>query len=408
MSKEELAERAGVPPGFLDRIVGLGLLAAGDGDRFTNGDVRRVRLFRSLENGDLALESVGAVVRSGALSFEFLDAPAWDRLGGQLTSTTYRELSSDTGLDLELLRSVRESMGYARPEAEDFVTEEEMESVPLLRTTIAAGVESTALERQVRTWGDSIQRIADSDRAFFSEQLQAPLLAAGLTWSDMMRAATEASAAMAMLVDPAMLALYHAHSQHTWMANAIEGVEATLEAAGLHKSDGHPQAMCFLDLSGYTRLTEERGDEAAAQMSATLAKVVQTGSHARGGRPIKWLGDGVMVHFSEPASAVLFALEMREDIPAADLPLPHIGIAAGPLVFQYGDYFGRTVNVAARIAAHAIAGQVLTNEDVVRLTIDPGVEFADVGPVELKGVSAPMRLSEARRRAVRDGSSSTG
>jgi adenylate cyclase len=406
ISKEDLAARSGVAIGFLDRLLELGLLTADVGGRFGNGDVRKARLFRSLENGGVTMESVGAIVQSGAFSFEFLDSPSWDRLGGHLSSTTYRELSADTGLDLELLRTIRESMGNARPEPEDPVREEEMEAIPVLRTVIGMGVDSAALERQVRTWGDSMRRIADSDRAFYRAQVEEPLLAAGLTWSDMLRVATEASAAMAPLIDPAMLALYHAHSEHTWIASVIEAVEATLENAGLHENAGRSPAMCFLDLSGYTRLTEERGDEAAAQMAATLAKLVQTGSHARGGRPIKWLGDGVMVHFPEPSSAVLFALQMRDEIPVADLPLPHVGIAAGPLVFQDGDYYGRTVNVAARIAAHANAGQVLASEDVVRLTTDASIEFADVGPVELRGVSRPVRLSEARRRDLTGGGSS--
>ena len=112
---------------------------------------------------------------------------------------------------------------------------------------------------------------------------------------------------------------------------------------------------------------------------------------------MKWLGDGVMVCFREPSAAVLFALEIQEDIPAADLPSAHVGIDAGPLIFQDGDYFGRTVNIAARIAARARAGQVLVSDDVMQVTADPGVEFVDIGSVELKGVSRPVRLHEARR-----------
>ena len=73
----------------------------------------------------------------------------------------------------------------------------------------------------------------------------------------------------------------------------------------------------------------------------------------RGGVPAKWLGDGVMSYFREPAGAVLAALEMVEELPAAGLPPAHVGVAAGPVVVQGGDYFGRTVNLAARIAGHA-------------------------------------------------------
>jgi adenylate cyclase len=67
------------------------------------------------------------------------------------------------------------------------------------------------------------------------------------------------------------------------------------------------------------------------------------------------------------------------------------------VIFQDGDYFGRTVNLAARIAAYAKGSQVLVSEDARQVTTDPGVEFIDIGSVDLKGVSRPVRLHEARR-----------
>jgi class 3 adenylate cyclase len=288
-------------------------------------------------------------------------------------------------------------MGFARPGPDDRVREDELDGVALVRALIAAGVDPVAMERHVRTWGESIRRIAEADANFYRTQFQEPLLKAELNWSEIIRLGTEASTMFVPLLDPALLSMYHAQSEHTWMANVVEAVEATLEKAGLHRSVSHPPAMCFLDLSGYTRLTEERGDEAAAEMSATLGKLVQRGSHERGGRPVKWLGDGVMVFFREPAAAVPFALEMLEHIPEAELLPAHVGIDAGPVIFQDGDYFGRTVNLAARIAAYAKGSQVLVSEDARQVTTDPGVEFIDIGSVDLKGVSRPVRLHEARR-----------
>src|SRR5205823_11071912 len=116
------------------------------------------------------------------------------------------------------------------------------------------------------------------------------------------------------------------HSEHAWVANVVEAVGATLEKAGLHHPVDEPPAMCFLDLSGYTRLTEERGDEAAAEMAATLGGLAQRSAHDHGGRPVKWLGDGVMLYFTEPDRAVLSALELADGVPAAGLPPPHTGI----------------------------------------------------------------------------------
>jgi adenylate cyclase len=396
-TREELAERAGVSVDYLDRLVELRIVSPGDGDSpFSEGDVRRARFVHGLEQGGVPLEAVGSAVESSDLSFAFFDASYWDRFGG-LAEKTYRELSAETGLSLDLLQTIRESMGFARPGPDDRVREDELDPVALVRTLIATGVDPVAMERHVRIWGESIRRIAEADGNFYLTQIEIPLLRAGLSWSEMLQAGSEATVMLAPLLDPALLSVYHAQSEHTWMANVVEAVEATLEKAGLHRSISHPPAMCFLDLSGYTRLTEERGDEAAAEMSAILGKLVQRSSHGHGGRPVKWLGDGVMVYFRDPAAAVIFALEMLEQIPAADLPPAHVGIDAGPLIFQDGDYFGRTVNMAARIAAYARAGEVLVSEDVRQVAREPGVEFVDIGSVDLKGVSRPVRLHEARR-----------
>ena len=112
---------------------------------------------------------------------------------------------------------------------------------------------------------------------------------------------------------------------------------------------------------------------------------------------MKWLGDGVMVHFRDPAGAVLAALQLVEQLPEAGLPPAHVGVAAGPVVVQGGDYFGRTVNLAARIAAHASASRVLVSEPVAEGAPPQGVTFVELGQVPLKGIAQPVRLLEARR-----------
>ena len=396
ITREELAHRAGVAVDDVDRLVGAGVITPGEGLTFSSGDVWRARFLFGLEEGGVPLQAVGAAVRAGDLSFEFFDAPYWDRFGG-LSDKTYADVSRETGLGLGLLAAIRESNGYATPSPDVRRRVDELASIELVKTSIAAGASPDALERQVRVWGESIRRIADADSSFWHEQVEVPLLDAGLSQSQMLAAAGAASAAMAPLLDPALLSTYHAQSEHTWMASVVEAVEATLEEAGLHESGGHPPAMCFLDVSGYTRLTEEQGDAAAVEVSTKLGELVRRNTSDRAGRPVKWLGDGVMVHFKEPARAVGFALEMRDDVPSAGLPPVHVGIAAGPLIYQSGDYFGRTVNLASRIAAYATADQVLVDDQTTLATTDRDVAFHEIGAVELRGVAQPVRLSEARR-----------
>jgi class 3 adenylate cyclase len=86
---------------------------------------------------------------------------------------------------------------------------------------------------------------------------------------------------------------------------------------------------------------------------------------------------------------------MVEQAPAVGLPPAHIGIHAGPVIFQDGDVYGRTVNIASRLASVAQAGEVVVSDDVARRT--EGVRFQDMGPTDLKGLEAPMLLFRAER-----------
>jgi adenylate cyclase len=104
-----------------------------------------------------------------------------------------------------------------------------------------------------------------------------------------------------------------------------------------------------------------------------------------------------MFYFPDPAQGVMAALEMLEAVTTGALPPAHVGIHAGPVVFQEGDYFGRTVNVAARIADYARPGEVLVSQEVVDEVGRTPVAFTEIGPVELKGVSGTLRLYQANR-----------
>jgi adenylate cyclase len=79
----------------------------------------------------------------------------------------------------------------------------------------------------------------------------------------------------------------------------------------------------------------------------------------------------------------------------AGLPSAHVGLHAGPVLFQEGDYFGRTVNVAARVADYARPGEVLATKEIVDASSGAGVSFTPIGPVELKGVSGVVELYAA-------------
>jgi adenylate cyclase len=227
-------------------------------------------------------------------------------------------------------------------------------------------------------------------------RFEEPVLESGLGQRQAMERASEIAGEFVPLVDRALMAIYRRQQELIWTEHQVENIEAALEEAGAIARPERVPAMCFLDLAGYTRLTEERGDRAAADLAASLAVLVERLARGQGGTPVKWLGDGVMLHFREPAGAVASALTMVRRVPEAGLPQAHVGVAAGPVVVQGGDYFGRTVNLASRVAARAQAGQVLVTAAVAEAPAPDGVAYSVLGDLRLKGFSAPVRVLEAR------------
>jgi adenylate cyclase len=396
LSRDEVARNAGVEPGYFDRLVELGILKPGKDERFSTGDARRARWVHALEGAGVPLAGLATAERDGTFSLSFLDASAFDRFAG-LSSQTFREVSARTGIPLELLMVIRESLGYAQPRPEDQVRQDELSVVPALEVLLELGIRPGAIERWLRAYGDSLRRIVETETDWYQSEVERPLLDSGMTESEMLEAQADIGSRFAPLMEQTLMALYHGHQEHAWTQSFVDWVEEALEEAGLHRRVHRPPAMCFLDITGYTRLTEERGDEAAADVAATLAGLVRRSSQEHGGQPVKWLGDGVMFYFPSPGSSVVAALDMVDGVSKHDLPPAHVGIHSGPVVFQDGDYFGRTVNLAARIAEFARPGEVLATQEVVNATVDAAVTFTEVGPVELKGVPGAVRLHVARR-----------
>jgi adenylate cyclase len=109
------------------------------------------------------------------------------------------------------------------------------------------------------------------------------------------------------------------------------------------------------------------------------------------------LGDGVHFHFRDPGDAVRASLDIVEGVRPRGLPPAHIGVNAGPMIYDEGDYFGRTVNIAARIASQASAHQVFVGEDAQHAVTPDGFQLVEVGKFDLKGISQPVMIYEALR-----------
>ena len=308
-SRQEVARRAGVDPGYVDRLVELGILRPVAGGAFSHGDARRARWVHGLERSGVPLDRMATAVRDGALSFSFLDASAFDRFA-EVSGTTFHELSAGTGIPMDLLKVVREATGFAEPQPQDRVREDELSVVQTIELQLSRGFRPVVIERWLRVCADSLHRIAETETDLWHTEVELPLLEGGMTEVEMLEAQADLGSQIAPLMEQTLLAIWHGQQEHAWSKNHVENVENALEKAGLFSRLHYPPAMCFVDITGYTRLTEERGDEAAADLAGRLATLVRRCSQEHGGQPVKWLGDGVMFYFPDPGQGVLAALDM--------------------------------------------------------------------------------------------------
>jgi adenylate cyclase len=395
LSIDEVASRAAVDIAYVRRLAELGALE-GQGDGYGEGDVHRVALLHAWEAAGLAPASILAAVRQGELSFSFLETPGWSL--PRRPEVTYRELSEHQGVPLSLVLGLHEAIGFHPPDVDERVRQDELVMVELARMFLEAGATEAVVRRVFHLYADNLRRLATAEAELYQAAVAQPLQQQGMTETELMRYGSQLGQRMTPLVHRTLLGIYERHRQHVWSEASISNAEAALERAGLHQRLLRPPAICFVDLTGYTRLTEEQGDEVAARLAANLAALVEDISRRHGGKPVRWLGDGGMFLFKEPTAGMVAALEMVGSAPGAGLPPTHIGIHAGPVVAQDGDVFGRTVNIAARIAARAGAGEVLTSAETVELVEDARLRFVRVGPVRLKGIARPVTLYRVARQ----------
>ena len=392
---EEAAARGGVSVDELSRFVALGIIEPGADGRFPSGAVRRASMVHSVVAAGIPLDGLAAAVRSGQVSFEFLDAPAYERLSA-FSGVTFAQLAKRSGAPVELLMQIREAAGSAVPGPDDLVRDEELPYAALIEISVKGGLTPAGIQQLMRVQGDSLRRMAETEAALWQAEVIGPAMAAGKQPNEIFGG--EFADRMSAQLERAIIGMYHLQQTQAWGVGLVAGLETMMAAAGLHSRLEHPPAMCFLDITGYTRLTQERGDAAAADLADQLGKLVQQSSIRHGGRPVKWLGDGVMFHFPNPGPGVRAALEMCAEVTQAGLPPAHVGLHAGSVIFQQGDYYGQTVNLASRIADYAQGGQVLVSQAVVDASAGTqGLAFQEIGPVELKGVSGAMSLYTAHR-----------
>lgn len=167
-------------------------------------------------------------------------------------------------------------------------------------------------------------------------------------------------------------------------------------------TEGQPGVLTFLiaDVRGYSRYTEEYGDEAAAELAAKFVDLVGEGVEAHGGTLIEVRGDEGLAVFTSARQAIRAAVELQaqfaeETDAESELPLRvGIGIDSGEAVpLEDGSYRGAALNVAARLCGRAHAGDVIVSAGTSRLAGRlPGLRYSDRGRVHLKNIPEPLHI----------------
>jgi adenylate cyclase len=150
--------------------------------------------------------------------------------------------------------------------------------------------------------------------------------------------------------------------------------------------------VLFVDLCGFTAYTEEHGERAAAELAAAFTfRAMQVGRR-HGLRPVKTVGDAVILVTPDVDAAANGALALLERFDATGITKVHIGLASGEVVERDGDVFGFPVNLAAHLSAEARPGQVLVDQAVARQLDGHPFEVASAGRRAMKGLSKAVEL----------------
>jgi adenylate cyclase len=379
----------------VQELTRLGILVPRDDDGpFDATDVHRVRLLQAFEDAGIRAEVIARGIAAGKLSYEnlglFLPEPA-------AFSKSYAELAAEVGRSPEILRRLVAEFGLPQSPAEARLREDDAHVLGEL-LAVWAEADDEELARLARAYGQNVRRLVASDLELASTAIFSRMRRLGLADDEMRKLAGEKGIAVMALGERLLLWLRGRHLEHEILSTTVQNTEDYLQELGMApKRQARPPAIAFLDLTGYTTLTEERGDEAAAELADRLATLVHQAAQSHGGHSVKWLGDGVMFHFPEPRAAVLSALDLVEETPAAVDVRARVGVNAGRVIFRDGDYFGRTVNVAARIVEYARPGEVLVSNEVKERSGSDGVRFESIGPVALKGLKEELTLHSATR-----------
>lgn len=374
-------------PATLRRWARQGLIPQYDGG-WSPGAVSHARIVARLRERGHSLEEIRRATEEGRLAYGYIEElfpPVRD-------GYTPKEAADETGLEPGLVERIITTLGVSTGEVEA-ISAEDVQLLRYVAAVLSAGLPLVAMLQLVRVYGQALARVADAEVRLFHLYVHEPLMRSGATGTETAEEMLALTREVLPLASPMMDHVHQRYLQHFLEQDVVGHMESDLDDEPLDLGRLRV-AITFADLAGYTRLTEEEGELYAVDAVERFVEAVEV-TLPEEARVIKTIGDEVMIVGSDPATLTDWAVGFQRL--QTERPLPRIAVHYGEALYRDGDYYGRAVNIASRIAARAAGGEVLVTRPVVEQS-GGHLEFERIAEVRLKGFTESTEIFTARQR----------
>ncbi len=388
MTLREAAERAQVTPATLRRWVREGVIPNFDG-RWSAGAVGRARMVARLRERGHSLAEIRRATEEGRLAFGYIEElfPLEDA-----DVHTLADAARETGLEPALIERIVGALGFS-PARAHALHPDDLQLLRYVGAVLDAGLPLVAMLQLVRVYGQAMSMVADAEVKLFHLYVHEPLMRSGASGMETAEEMLSLTREVLPLASPVMDHVHHRYLQHFLEQDVVGHMESDLDGEALDLGRLRV-AIAFADLAGYTRLTEEEGELEAVDAVERFVEAVET-TLPDDARIVKTIGDEAMVVGTDPAALIDWAVGFQRLY--TERPLPRIAVHYGAALYRDGDYYGRAVNIASRVAARSGPGEVLVTRPVVAHS-GSHLEFERLGEVRLKGFTEATEIFLARPR----------
>jgi adenylate cyclase len=344
-----------------------------------------------MRNRGHSLDELRAAVREGRLAFGYVE----DLLPGRERSITRDQAAEQAGLEEALIERIMALLGTPTA-VEGTLNDQDVAAMKRIADVLRAGFPLVALLQLIRVYAQSVRKIAEAEVRLFHLYVHEPLIRQGLDALQIAEEMEGLARDLLPLTSPLMEYIHQRYLRFYIEQDVVGHMEA--ELGGQRQLGRVQMAFCFVDLTGFTRYTEEEGDEEAFDLVERFVETVEATLPAEA-TIVKTIGDEVMIVSPDRVTLAEWAVGFLALF--QERPQPRVGIHYGRAVYRDGDYFGTEVNLAHRVVARALGGEVMVTTAVVdAVGSSDYLEFEPIGEVELKGFPEPVELFVARARGV--------